>query len=186
MKNLKFNIKNLQFDSVSKFNIYNKDTEIKLRNLVIFTKLAVNDSNFLRDFFFLSKLFFYWFDQKISILKVIQDKRRSFNKGKNSLIFFFGCTIRNNSLMKNINYINNIVFNSTKKIDGVLKYKKTKFGFLYSFSNINFLLGFKSERFFNLNIKINIFYNFFFKKKGLTNTNYINKKLIDFYEKVFF
>jgi hypothetical protein len=133
----------------------------------------------------LSKLFFYWFDQKISILKVIKDKKRSFNKGKNSLIFFFGCTIRNSSLLKNINYLNNIVFNSTKKVDGVTKYKKINSGFIYSFSNINFLLGFKSERFFNLNIKINVFYNFFQKKK-LNNTKYFNKKLINFYEKVFF
>jgi len=59
MKNLKFNANNLEFDSISKFNLYNKHTKIKLRNLVIFSKLVVNDSNFLRDFFFLSKLFFY-------------------------------------------------------------------------------------------------------------------------------
>lgn len=59
MKNLKFNTSNLGIDSISKFNLYNKNLKLKPENLVFFSKLAINDSNFLRDFFFLSKLFFY-------------------------------------------------------------------------------------------------------------------------------
>lgn len=117
---------------------------------------------------------------------MITDKRRAHNKGKNSLTFFFGCTIRKNNLLKNVDYLNNIVFNLTKKVDGVIKYKKIDSGFVYTFSNINFLLGFKSERFFNLNLKINIFYNFFQKEKKDYKTKILNKKIIDFYEKVFF
>ena len=119
-------------------------------------------------------------------MQVITDKKRAFNKGKSSLIFLFGCTIRKNFLLKNINYINNVIFNLTKKIDGNIKYKKIDSGFVYTFSNINFLLGFKSERFFNLNIKINIFYNFFKNDKKIYKNKNFNKKLINFYEKVFF
>jgi len=118
---------------------------------------------------------------------VITDKKRSFNKGKNSLIFFFGCTIRKNFLSKNIDYIHNILFNLTKRVDGSIKHKKINSGFVYTFSNINFLLGFKSERFFNLNLKINVFYNFFQKEKKIFyKRNKFNKKLINFYVKVFF
>lgn len=185
MKNLEYNIENLKIDSISKFNFYDDKSIIKLKNIVIFSKLSVNDSNFLRDFFFLSKLFFHWFDKKISILKVITDKRRASNKGKSSLTFFFGCTIRKNFLIKNINYMNNIVFALTRKVDGSIKHSKVNSGFIYTFSNINFLLGFKSERFFNVNIKINVFYNFFQKKKT-NKISHLNNKIINFYEKVFF
>lgn len=59
MKNLEYNIENLKIDSISKFNFYDDKSIIKLKNIVIFSKLSVNDSNFLRDFFFLSKLFFH-------------------------------------------------------------------------------------------------------------------------------
>lgn len=186
MKSLKFNIENSVIDSINKFNLYDKNFVIKLNNLIIFSKLTVNDSNFLRDFFFLSKLFFFWFNKKISILQVITDKKKTFNKGKSSLTFFFGCTVRKHYLLKNIDYINNIIFNLTKKVDGSIKYKKINSGFLYTFSNINFLLGFKSERFFNLNVKINIIYNFFQNEKNKYKIKKFNKSLINFYEKVFF
>jgi len=121
------------------------------------------------------------------VLQVIIDKKRNYNKGKNSFIFFFGCTIRKNLIFKNLDYINNIIFFLTKKVDGSIRLKKKKYGFIYSFSNINFLLGFKSERFFNFNIKLNIFYNFFSKKKLILKQK-INEenKIINFYEKVFF
>lgn len=185
MKSLKFNVENLKIDSISKFNFYDQSLITKLENLIIFSKLSINDPNFLRDFFFLSKLFSHWFNKKICILQVITDKKRSFNKGKSSLTFFFGCTIRKNFLMQNANYMNNVVFNLTKKVDGAVKHKKTDSGFLYTFSNVNFLLGFKSERFFNLNIKINVFYNFFQKEKN-NKIKIFNKKIISFYEKVFF
>lgn len=171
-------------DSISKFNLYDKKFLPKLESLIIFSKLSINDSNFLRDFFFLSKLFFFWFNKKISILQVITEKKGGSNRGKRSLTFFFGCTIRKSLLFKNIDYLNNIVFNLTKRIDGNIKYKKLNNGLFYSFSNINYLLGFKSERFFNLNLKINILYNF------STNKNFslkkINLNIINFYEKVFF
>lgn len=119
-------------------------------------------------------------------MQVIKDKKKAFNKGKNSLTFFFGCTIRKNFLYKQIDYINNIVFNLTKKVDSNMKIKKVDSGFIYTFSNINFLLGFKSERFFNLSLKINIFYNFFQKEKYMYKLNSFNKKIVNFYEKVFF
>jgi hypothetical protein len=185
MKRLEYNIENLKADSISKFNIYNQDLITKLKNLIIFSKLSVNDPNFLRDFFFLSKLFFYWFDKKISILQVITDKKKAFNKGKSALTFFFGCTIRKIFLIKNVNYMNNIVFNLTRRVDGSIKHRKIDSGFVYTFSNVNFLLGFRSERFFNSNIKINVFYNFSqIEKKN--KINFFNKKIINFYEKVFF
>ena len=187
MKSTKFVINNSFLDSISKFNFFDKSFLKKLDSVVFFSKLNVNDTNFLRDFFFLSKLFFLWFNKKICILHVISDKKRVQNKGKNSLTFFFGCTLRNKAIFKNLDYINNILFFLTKKIDGALNYTKTKDGFIYSFSNINFLLGFKSETFFNLNLKINVFYNFFSKKNLLVNGALKqNNKIINFYEKVFF
>lgn len=89
MKKSKFNVETSLIDSISKFNIYDKNFGIKLNNLIVFSKLNINEPNFLRDFFFLSKLFFFWFNKKISILQIIKDKKRAFNKGKNSLTFFF-------------------------------------------------------------------------------------------------
>lgn len=119
---------------------------------------------------------------------MISDKKRNFNKGKNSLIFFFGCTIRKKLIFKNVDYLSNIIFNLTKKVDGLVKYKKINTGFMYSFSNMNLLLGFKSERFYNISLKINIFYNFFsYEKKVFNKANkFFNDKILNFYEKVFF
>lgn len=184
MKDLNFNINNSLIDSISKFNFYNKKILKKLDNVTIYSKLAVTDTNFLRDFFFLSKLYSLWFNQKISILQVISDKK-IYSRGKNSLIFFFGCTIRKNDVLKHLDYINNIIFNLSKKVDGFIKYKTINNGFIYSFSNINLLLGFKSERFFNLNLKINILYNFISKNTTLQKFE-VSNKIINFYEKVFF
>lgn len=59
MRKLKFNVENSVIDCVSKFNIYDKNFVTRLNNLIIFSKLNINDPNFLRDFFFLSKLFFF-------------------------------------------------------------------------------------------------------------------------------
>jgi hypothetical protein len=187
MRDIKFDFNNSKIDTISKFNFYDKSFLKNLESLVIFSKVSVNDQNFLRDFFFISKMLHAWFGRKISILRVISDKKRGFNKGKNSLIFFFGCTLRKKYIPKNSDYINNIIFNLTKKVDGSIKYKKISKGFVYSFSNVNFLLGFKSERFFNLNLKINIFYNFFSSEKKSLKLKEINDKAImNFYEKVFF
>jgi hypothetical protein len=185
MKNLNFIVKNSKIDSISKFNFYDKLLITKFNNFIIFSKISINEINFLRDFFFLSKLFFFWFNRKISILQVITDKKKLSNKGKNSLTFFIGCTIRDFNLIHHLNYIFNIIFFFTKKVDGLLKYKKVNHGLIYSFSNPNFLLGFKSERFFNINIKINIFFKFLTFKKYYKIKDF-NKKIIKFYEKVFF
>lgn len=59
MKKLKFNFENSVLDTISKFNFYDKSFIKKLDSFIVFSKLSVNDSNFLRDFFFLSKLFFF-------------------------------------------------------------------------------------------------------------------------------
>jgi len=59
MKKIFFNHSNNILDSISKFNLYDKKFLPKLESLIIFSKLSINDSNFLRDFFFLSKLFFF-------------------------------------------------------------------------------------------------------------------------------
>jgi hypothetical protein len=59
MKKLKFNFENSNIDCINKFNFYDKKFILKLNNLIVFSKLRVNDPNFLRDFFFLSKLFFF-------------------------------------------------------------------------------------------------------------------------------
>lgn len=134
MKDLLFNVKNLKIDSISKFNLHNKNNFCFFDHFISFSKLNLNDTNFFRDFFFLSKLFSFWFNLKISILFVVKEKRKAFNKGKNSLIFFFGCALRNkNFLPMHLNYILNILFISSKKIDGLLKYKKLKDGFVFFF-----------------------------------------------------
>ena len=87
MKNLvkKFNI--ILFDSISKFNIYDKKKILKMDNLKIYVKLKSLDTLFLKNFLFLSKIYFYLFKRKIIILKVLQDFSK-LNKFKNSLIFY--------------------------------------------------------------------------------------------------
>lgn len=183
MKDIQYSLKQIEIDSISKFNIFDPKKLTQLNHIIFFTKLSPNSSTFLKDLFFLTKLSFFWFDKKITILNNFKEKKKKKNKGKTSLFFFIGCTLRKDLLFKNLNYIKNILFLYAKKFDGNLKYKNLNNGYIYSFFNTNFLLGMQSERFFNNTLKLNFFFKFNTPKNKYDKFNY-NK--IKFYEKVLF
>lgn len=147
MKDLENNFNIIVFDSISKFNIYDKKKVLKIDNLKIYVKLKSVDVSFLKNFLFLSKIYFYLFKRKITILKVIQDFSK-LNKLKNSLIFYVGITYKNQKLIFNIlNYLLNVVTFSSKKSDDFFNLKKKENNFLYFFKNINYFLGLDFSKF---------------------------------------
>jgi|688.fasta_scaffold599737_2 hypothetical protein len=141
MKNLEHNFNIFVFDSICKFNIYEKKNLLFLNKLNVFVKLKSIDLFFLKNFLFISKLFFNLFKRKLSILNIFKDLNK-FNKSKNSLIFYVGITFNNNYLIyKILNYLLNIVSLISKKTDDSFIIKRKENNFLYFFKNINYLLG---------------------------------------------
>jgi hypothetical protein len=141
MKNLEKNFNIFIFDSICKFNIYEKKNLIFLNKLNIFVKIKSIDILFLKNFLFISKLFFNLFKRKISILNIFKDSNK-FNKFKNSLIFYVGITVNNIYIIyKILNYLLNIVMYISKKTDDSFILKKKENNFLYFFKNINYFLG---------------------------------------------
>lgn len=149
MKNIKKNYNILVFDSISKFNIYNKNKILNINNLKIYVKIKSIDVSFFKNFLFLSKIYFYLFNRKISILKVLKDFSR-LNKLKNSLIFYIGITFNNIfSILNILDYLLNIVIDFSKKSDAQFSFQRKENAFLYFFKNINYFLGldiFKSSK----------------------------------------
>jgi hypothetical protein len=182
MKDLVKNFNIIIFDSISKFNIYDKKKILKIDNLKIYVKLKSVDALFLKNFLFLSKIYFYLFKRKITILKVIQDFSK-LNKLKNSLIFYVGITYKDQKSIFNIlNYLLNVVTSSSKKSDDFFKFKRKEKNFLYFFKNINYFLGLDFSKF----SKWDLDFNFLFIFKNYNNDFILNKKIVNFYEKLFF
>jgi hypothetical protein len=147
MKNLKKNFDIVLFDSICKFNIYEKENLLYLNKLNIFIKLKNIDNFFLKNFLFLSKIFFNLFKRKITVLRVLKDFNK-FNKLKNSLIFCVGITFNNVFLIfKILNYLLNIVVYVSKKTDDSFIFKRKQNNILYFFKNINYFFGLDSLKF---------------------------------------
>jgi hypothetical protein len=179
MKNLINNFNIFLFDSITKFNLYDKRNLLKINKLKIFVKLKSIDVLFLKNFLFLSKLFFELFNRKIFILKILNDQ----NKIKNSIIFYVGFIVNNMFFIYNIlNYLINIIFFSSKKTDDCLNFKKINNNFLFFFKNINYFIGLNLSKF----SKWDLDFNFLFIFNEKTNLSFLNKKIVNFYEKLFF
>lgn len=179
MKNLNNNFNIFLFDSISKFNLYDKKNLLKINKLKIFVKLKSIDPLFLKNFLYLSKVFFELFKRKIYILKIISDQ----NKLKNSIVFYVGFTVNNVFFIYNIlNYLLNIAFFSSKKSDDCFNFKKKDNNFLYFFKNINYFLGLNFSKF----SKWDLDFNFLFILKNKNENFFLNKKIVSFYEKLFF
>jgi hypothetical protein len=147
MNNFKKSFEIIVFDSICKFNIYEKKNLLFLNKLKIFIKLKSVDNFFLKNFLFLSKIFFNLFKRKISVLKVLKDYNKM-NKLKNSLIFYVGISFNNiNSIFKILNYLLNIVSYISKKTDDSFILKRKENNFLYFFKNVNYFLGLDSLKF---------------------------------------
>lgn len=182
MRSLVKNFNIIVFDSISKFNIYNKKNILKIDSLKIYVKLKSVDTLFLKNFLFLSKIYFYLFKRKTTILRVVQDFSK-LNKLKNSLIFYVGITYKDQiSIFNILNYLLNIVIFSSKKSDDSFNFKKKENNFLYFFKNINYFLGLDLSKF----SKWDLDFNFLFIFKNSNNNFLLNKKIVNFYEKLFF
>lgn len=142
-----------KFDLISKLNLYNKNQIIELDKILIYVCVKTNDNNFLSIILNLSKICFNWFNRKIQVLSI---KNYNFNsRNRNSLIFKFGLTLRDKSKMFFlINYLNNVVLPYSKTIDNnFMRYKKNN-SLFFSFSNVNYLLGFPTEKYYTWNNEI--------------------------------
>lgn len=179
MKKLNTNFNIFLFDSISKFNLYDKESLLKINKLKIFVKLKSIDPLFLKNFLYLSKVFFELFNRKIYILKIISDQ----NKLKNSIIFYVGFTVNNIFFIYNIlNYLLNVVSFSSKRSDDCFNLKRKESNFLYFFKNINYFLGLNFSKF----SKWDLDFNFLFILKNKQKNFFFNKKIVNFYEKLFF
>jgi len=148
MKDISKNLNILCFDSISKFNIYDKKNLVYFKKLKVFVNIKTSESNFLNNFLSLSKILFFLFNRKLQVLKVLKEFTKS-NKLRNSLIFCVGLTFRNKEVFYSLNYLLNIIFIASKSMDDSLSFKRKESGFLYFFSNSNYLLGLNSLKYFN-------------------------------------
>lgn len=141
MKNYLNNYNFFFFDSISKFNLFNKNYLLNLNLLKIFIKLNNNDNFFLKNFFILSKIFFFVFKRKVNILKIFKNNQKT-NKFKNSLFFFFGITINNLfEVLKILNFILNDIYFSSRISDDSLNVKRIENNIVFFFKNINYFIG---------------------------------------------
>ncbi len=141
MKNFLDNYNFFFFDSICKFNLFKKNLLLNLNILKIFVKLNNNDNFFLKNFFILSKIFFFVFKRKVNILKVFKNTQK-INKLKNSLFFFFGITINNlYQILKILNYLLNDISFSARVSDDSLNVKRIENNIIFFFKNINYFIG---------------------------------------------
>lgn len=96
---------------------------------------------------------------------------------RNNLVIILGINLKKLYLNKFLNYFKNIVLNISKKIDNSLTLKSNDENLLFSFSNLNYLVGLNINKYYKYNI------NFYILVKFKNNKN-MNFKYI--YEKIFF
>jgi len=180
MKNYNNNFNIFLFDSISKFNIYHKKNLLKIKKVKIFVKLRNIDILFLKNFLFLSKIFFELFNRKISILKIFNNKNKNL---KNSIILSIGFIVNNtSSIYIVLNYLFNVVSFSSNITDSCLNIKRKQNNFLFFFKNINYFIGLNVDKIH----KVDLDFNFLFILKRKDKNFFLKKNILNFYEKLFF
>nr|YP_009308392.1 ribosomal protein small subunit 3 [Paramoeba pemaquidensis]AOS85530.1 ribosomal protein small subunit 3 [Paramoeba pemaquidensis] len=180
-QNLSNKLEILKFDSVSKLNIYNSYKNLNLfsiKNLKFLVMLDSSDKFFYKKILVLSDIAANWFNQKLHVYKIKNKK----NQRKNNIFYQFGCTLNNINKINNImNYINSVMKFIAIRIDNNLNLMLYKKYCIYTFNNLNYLLGLNSSKYFSIKMDYNliIIYN-------INNQIINNSKLRAFYEKIFF
>jgi hypothetical protein len=137
-------------DSISKYNLYSIEKIFFLSKFQAFVLLKTIDSAFLSSFLNLSKIFLFWFNMKVQILKVKKIKNLGKSKIRNSLIFYAGISFSNKKkIFKNLNYLKNIVNPVSMNVDNGFLCNTYANSIKFSFSNVNYLLGLPVERFYS-------------------------------------
>jgi len=171
----------IKFDSISKLNVYNKNKNFNLftiNKLKFVVTLDSSDKLFYKKILVLSDIVAKWLNKKLHIYKIINKK----NMRKNNIYYQFGCTLnKKKDINKIINYINTVMKFIAWRIDNNLNFILYKKYCVYSFNNLNYLLGLNSSKYFNIKMDYNliILYN-------INNKIINNNKLKAFYEKIFF
>ena len=179
--NLSTRINVLNFDSISKLNFYKKTRKQKkffrFKKLKLLALFDSADKLFYKKIIVLANVISNWFNQKLYVYKIINQK----NLRKNNIFYQLGCTITNiNKITKIIDYINNIMKLVSLRIDNNLRLSYYNRYVIYKFDNLNYLLGLNNSRYFNIKIAYNIVVIYDLN----ININKIN--LRQFYEKIFF
>jgi hypothetical protein len=167
-----------QFDSISKFNITNFNQLLNLKTLNIIIPINTGESNFLKNYIIIIKVFQELFNRKPSIFSV----KKNFQKGgksRNNLIFNIGLTLRNEEIFYNIDYLTNIIKPLTKKLNNTILFnRKFKDVFIIKFFSLNHMLGITDNSYYNISLEFNYNLKFF----SISSSIKFNK----FYEKFFF
>lgn len=148
MKTIEQSLEILKLDLISKYNFIDFKMVPSISHLNIVIQLKMNDSKFLNNFLFISKVFFLWFNRKLLIINFFKENLEQRNK--NSLIMNLNLLIRDkNIIFKNLFYLINIVKLLSNRTDYGFKFKNNFFYLNYFFFNINYLLGLEIGKFFN-------------------------------------
>jgi hypothetical protein len=181
--NFKKNIDLINFDSISRYNLFHFNNIIKVDKLYIKVILNTVDNNFLKSYYILSKIFKNLFNRKIHIFNI----KKVFIRGKgfrNSLVYSLGITLRKELIFKNIDYLFNCIIPLSKKIDNNIRFKSSKDyrSCSISFSNLNYLLGLDSYNYYNLSLEFNYIIKL---KKNNSFKLKNNNNLYKFYAQIF-
>lgn len=172
-----YNLQLAKFDSISKFNLLNFNKLFKVKKLNVLIPLSTSESNFLKNFMIIIKVFKELFNRKPTIFLVKKNFQRG-NKFRNNLIFSIGATFRNKDIFINLDYIYNIIIPLTKKINGNIIFDNIfKNMYIIKFFSLNQLLGISNYNYHNIALEFN--YNISY------NNISKNLKLNKFYEKIF-
>jgi len=179
--NLQNRLNIVNFDSISKFNLCKKKelNFFSIKKLKLLSLIDGSDKLFYKKILVLFKISSGWFNKKLYVYRIINKK----NMRKNNILYQFGCTITNTTdITCIVDYINNIIYPVSLRIDNNLKIVYFNKYIIYKFNNLNYLLGFDNSSYFNIKMDYNIVIVYKIKK-FTTNKQYNLKK---FYEKIFF
>lgn len=143
--NIKKNLNIIKYDSISKFNVNNKNILFEIDYLKILVNLDCSNKNFIKYFYIVSKIFKDIFDRKLFIFKIkkalsVNDEKM--NRGnKNNLEYYFGINIRKNGIYGTLDYLYNVIIPTSKKIDNKVLLKSTGYSYILKFYNLNYFLG---------------------------------------------
>nr|QFQ52419.1 hypothetical protein [Paramoeba aparasomata] len=176
--NFLIRLNTLNYDSISKLNLYKKQKAknfFRVKNLKLLALLDSSDKLFFKKIMVLNSIAINWFNQKLYVYKILNQK----NMRKNNIFYQLGCTITNpNYINQIINYINNVMASVALRIDNNFKLDYFNHYMVYRFENLNYLLGFNNSSYFNIKINYNIIV--------IYSTTINRFKIKEFYEKIFF
>lgn len=162
------------YDLISRFNFYKYSFLVHLKQVFVFIKLRTSDKDFLINVCILSKIVYFWLKQKIYIFLY---QKEYFRGSRNSLIVVLGVGMQKHLCIKVLNYFKNIIVLLSKKIDHALTITSRPTQILFTFTNLNYLLGLNINKYYKYTVTLNLVFKF--------NETLKQKLCLKSYEKIF-